>query len=92
MLGIVWIGALAAIVFKFAWVDAPTWISSVIGVALGWVAVIVVPQLIDEVEIGGSTLVFIGGLLYTAGALVYAFGAPTRIRPSSGSTRSSTCS
>jgi hemolysin III len=76
VLGIVWIGALAAIVFKFAWIDAPTWISSVIGVALGWVGVIVFPQLLDEIGLGGTLLVLIGGLLYTAGALVYAFRRP----------------
>jgi hemolysin III len=76
VLGIVWIGALAAIVFKFAWIDAPTWISSVIGVALGWVGVIVFPQLLDEIGLGGTLLVLAGGLLYTAGALVYAFRRP----------------
>jgi hemolysin III len=76
VLGIVWIGALAAIVFKFAWVDAPTWISSVIGVALGWVGVIMAPQLLDEIGLGASVLVLAGGLLYTAGALVYAFRRP----------------
>jgi hemolysin III len=76
VLGIVWIGALAAIVFKFSWIDAPTWISSVIGVALGWVGVIVFPQLLVEIGLGASLLVVAGGLLYTAGALVYAFRRP----------------
>jgi hemolysin III len=76
VLGIVWIGALAAIVFKFAWVDAPTWISSMIGVALGWVGVIMAPQLLDEIGLAASLLVLAGGLLYTAGALVYAFRRP----------------
>ena len=76
VLGIVWVGALAAIVFKFGWVDAPKWISAVIGVALGWVGVIVFPQLLDEIGLGGSLLVLAGGLLYTAGALVYAFRRP----------------
>jgi hemolysin III len=76
VLGIVWIGALAAIVFKFAWVDAPTWISSVIGVTLGWIGVIMAPQLLDEIGLGASLLVLAGGLLYTAGALVYAFRRP----------------
>jgi hemolysin III len=76
VLGIVWIGALAAIVFKFAWVDAPTWISSVIGVALGWVGVIMAPQLLNEIGLAASLLVLAGGLLYTAGALVYAFRRP----------------
>jgi len=76
VLGIVWSGALAAVVFKFAWVDAPKWISAVIGVALGWVGVVVFPQLVNEIGVGGSLLVVAGGLLYTAGALVYALRRP----------------
>jgi hemolysin III len=76
VLGIVWSGALAAVVFKFAWVDAPKWISSVIGVALGWVGVVVFPQLVDGIGVGGSVLIVAGGLLYTAGALVYALRRP----------------
>ena len=76
VLGIVWTGALAAVAFKFAWVDAPKWISAVIGIALGLVGVVVFPQLLDEIGVGGSLLVVAGGLLYTAGALVYALRRP----------------
>jgi len=76
VLGIVWTGALAAVAFKFAWVDAPKWISAVIGIALGWVGVVVFPQLVNEIGVGGSLLVVAGGLLYTAGALVYALRRP----------------
>jgi hemolysin III len=76
VLGIVWIGALAAIVFKFAWVDAPKWISAAIGIVLGWVGVIVFPQLLHEIGLGGVVLVLAGGLFYTAGALVYALRRP----------------
>jgi len=76
VLGIVWTGALAAVAFKFAWVDAPKWISAVIGIALGWVGVVVFPQLVDGIGVGGSLLVVAGGLLYTAGALVYALRRP----------------
>jgi hemolysin III len=76
VLSIVWAGALAGIVFKFGWVDAPKWISAVIGVALGWVGVIVFPQLLDEIGLGGSALVLVGGLLYTVGAVVYATRRP----------------
>jgi len=76
VLSIVWAGALAAIVFKFAWIDAPQWISAVIGVALGWVGVVVAPQLLGEIGVAASLLVLAGGLLYTLGALVYAFRRP----------------
>ena len=67
VLSIVWAGALAAIVFKFAWIDAPKWISAVIGVALGWIGVVVAPQLLGEIGVAASLLVLAGGLLYTLG-------------------------
>ena len=76
VLSIVWAGALAAIVFKFGWVDAPKWISAVLGVTLGWVGVIMFPQLLDDIGLGGSALVLVGGLLYTIGAVVYATRRP----------------
>ena len=76
VLGIVWVGAFAGIVFKFAWVDAPKWTSAAIGVTLGWVGVVVFPQLLDRIGLSGTLLVLAGGLLYTAGAVVYAFRRP----------------
>lgn len=76
VLGIVWIGAFVAIVFKFAWLDAPKWISVAIGIVLGWVGVIVFPQLLDEIGLGGVLLILAGGLFYTVGALVYALRRP----------------
>jgi len=76
VLGIVWIGAAAAIALKFLWVDAPTWLSAAIGIVLGWVAVAVFPQIFDRVGIAGSVLVLTGGIAYTAGAVVYALRRP----------------
>jgi hemolysin III len=76
VLGIVWIGALVAIVFKCAWLDAPKWISVAIGIALGWVGVIVFPQLLHAIGVGGVLLVLAGGLFYTVGGLVYALRRP----------------
>jgi hemolysin III len=76
VLGIVWIGAAVAIALKFLWVDAPKWLSAVIGIGLGWVAVVVFPQILDRVGIAGSLLVLAGGLAYTAGAIVYALRRP----------------
>jgi hemolysin III len=76
VLGIVWIGAATAIALKFLWVDSPKWLSAAIGVALGWVAVVVFPQILDRVGLAGSLLVLAGGLAYTAGAVVYALRRP----------------
>jgi hemolysin III len=76
VLGIVWTGAAIAIALKFFWLDAPKWLSAVIGIGLGWVAIAVLPQIFDRVGIAGSVLVLAGGLAYTAGALVYALRRP----------------
>jgi hemolysin III len=76
ILAIVWGGALLAMVVKFAWVDAPKWVAAVIGIALGWVAVVALPQLVSGIPPAALTLLSVGGIAYTAGALVYAGRRP----------------
>jgi hemolysin III len=71
VLTIIWAGAAAAIVLKFVWVAAPKWLAAAIGIALGWVAVVVLPQLIGRVNLAAVILLIAGGLAYTAGAVVY---------------------
>jgi hemolysin III len=76
VLTIVWAGAIAAIVLKFVWVAAPKWLAAAIGLALGWVAVVALPQLIAKADPAAVILLVAGGLAYTAGAVVYARRRP----------------
>ncbi len=76
ILAVVWSGALAGIVMKLVWIDAPKALVAILYLALGWVAVAAFPTMLDELGITGTALVAVGGLLYTAGALVYAFQRP----------------
>jgi hemolysin III len=76
VLAVVWSGAVIAILLKFLWVDAPKWLAAAIAIALGWVAVVVFPQLLDGIGWDGMTLVLAGGLLYTLGGLAYALRRP----------------
>ena len=72
----VWIGALAGIVFRVAWLHAPAWLYTPFYVALGWVAVAVLPAL---AQAGGAvvlTLIVVGGLAYSAGGVIYALRRP----------------
>jgi hemolysin III len=78
VLSIVWSGCAVAIVLKFVWVDAPKWLAALVAVALGWVGVVAFPHLVDA-GIGPLVLLGVGGLLYTAGAVVYARGRPDPI-------------
>lgn len=75
ILSIVWGGAVAAILLKLFWVTSPKWLAAVIGVALGWVGAVATPQLL-KLHLAGLILAATGGLLYTAGAIVYARRRP----------------
>ena len=72
---VVWVGAAAGLVLNLLWVDAPTWLTALVFLALGWVGVVAVPELLD-VGIAPAVLVFVGGGLYTLGALAYAAKRP----------------
>ena len=76
ILVVVWAGALGGIVLKLVWIDAPKPLVAVLYVMLGWVAVAAFPDLLDELGVTSTALVAAGGLLYTAGAVVYALGRP----------------
>ncbi len=76
ILAIVWTGSAAAIVLKFVWVRAPKWLAAAIGIGLGWVAVVALPQLVTRLSAVEATLLIVGGLAYTAGAVVYARRRP----------------
>ncbi|MEJ8650705.1 hemolysin III family protein [Streptomyces sp. MS1.AVA.3] len=76
LLSAVWAGALAGIAFRLLWIGAPRWLYTPCYIALGWVAVFYLP---DFARTGGTAvvaLVISGGLLYTAGAVVYGLKRP----------------
>jgi hemolysin III len=75
VLSIVWSGAAVAIALKLFWVRAPKWLSAAIGLTLGWVGAVAISQLL-KVDLAGVLLVVAGGLLYSAGAIVYAIRRP----------------
>jgi hemolysin III len=76
---VVWAGALAGVVFELVWIDALTWRFAVAYIALGWVAVAAVPQLAVAIGVDGLTLFGLGGVLYAAGAVVYAVRRPNPV-------------
>jgi hemolysin III len=76
VLAVVWTGAALAIAVKFVWVDAPKWLSAVIGLALGWIGVAAMPQVWRNAGPAAVVLLAAGGVAYTAGAIVYARRRP----------------
>ena len=92
ILVVVWIGAIAGAIVEMVWIEHPKWVAALIYLSLGWVAVVAFPELWSEMGVAGTLLVAAGGLLYTAGAVVYATQRPNPSPASSATTRSSTCS
>jgi hemolysin III len=76
VLAIVWAGALAAATAKFVWVDAPKWLAVALGLALGWVGIALLPQMVNRLDPAAVALIGVGGLVYSAGAIVYARRRP----------------
>jgi hemolysin III len=76
VLGVVWIGAAVAIAFKLVWIDAPYWVAAALGIVLGWAGIVALPQIYDSIGPWGVALIGVGGVAYTAGAVVYARRRP----------------
>jgi hemolysin III len=68
----VWILALAGIVQKLAWMQAPRWFSTVLYLGMGWAAMIVAKPLLSAAPMGFFLWIIAGGLFYSVGAVVYA--------------------
>ncbi|HWE91162.1 MAG TPA: hemolysin III family protein [Pseudonocardiaceae bacterium] len=81
VLGVVWGGAIAGVTLKLLWPQAPRWFGVPIYIALGWVAVFVLPQLAHHAGVTALVLLLVGGALYTVGAIFYATRWPNP-RPS----------
>jgi len=73
---VLWAGALGGVVFKLLWIDAPKWLLAAVYILLGFVSAAVFGQLPAAIGWLGVAGLGAGGLLYTAGAIVYASGRP----------------
>lgn len=76
LLTTIWVAAVFGMVFRIAWLAAPRALYTVLYLAMGWAAVGWMPQFLAT---GGPVfvgLIMAGGLLYTIGALAYAFKRP----------------
>lgn len=76
LLMIVWAGAALGVAFRLLWTGAPRWLYVPAYIALGWVAVFYMPQLLASGGWGVVSLLVLGGLAYTAGAVVYGLKRP----------------
>ena len=69
----IWILTLTGIIMKLAWLGAPRFIYTSFYLFLGWLAVFFIMPIYRTLPLPGFILLITGGILYTAGALIYAF-------------------
>jgi hemolysin III len=76
VLAIVWSGAAAAIFIRLFWISAPKWVAAVVGISLGWVGVVALPEVVAHAGWACMLLILAGGIVYSAGAVIYALRRP----------------
>jgi hemolysin III len=76
VLATVWAGALIGIALQWLPVHVPRALFTSVYVVVGWSMALALPQLFHGMGALGFSLVMAGGVLYTAGAVVYAAKAP----------------
>lgn len=72
----VWTIAALGILVTLAWVGAPPWVSNTLYLGMGWIAVLVIRPLLGAAPLGFFLLLFIGGVIYTIGAVLLALQWP----------------
>ncbi|MEV8514294.1 hemolysin III family protein [Dactylosporangium sp. NPDC051484] len=77
ILATVWGGALLGVTMKFATaMSKRRWLSAPLYIALGWVAVAVLPDILHTGGVTALVLTLAGGAFYTVGAVFYALRRP----------------
>ncbi|GAC1610999.1 MAG: hemolysin III family protein [Mycobacteriales bacterium] len=76
VLGVVWGGALTGILLRNVLRKPPQWVFVGLYLALGWVALGIVPDVLRHGGVAVLVLLLAGGLFYSFGAVVYALRRP----------------
>ena len=76
LFGMIWGLAAAGIIMKIFWMHAPRWLSTAIYLAMGWMVLVGVYPLVRELSTGALCWLAGGGVVYSAGAVIYALKWP----------------
>ncbi|MGZ4140649.1 MAG: PAQR family membrane homeostasis protein TrhA [Actinomycetota bacterium] len=76
ILAAVWGIAAIGVALKMTRLKAASRAGTAMYVALGWTAIVALPQLVKDLSAASIALLFIGGALYTTGAIIYALRRP----------------
>ncbi|WP_419786911.1 PAQR family membrane homeostasis protein TrhA [Pseudodesulfovibrio sp.] len=74
--GVIWGLALGGIAMKVFWLNAPRWFSTAVYLAMGWLVLVGIYPLVRELSPAALAWLAVGGLVYSAGAVIYALRRP----------------
>lgn len=76
LLALVWTITLLGVFMKIFWIKAPNWVSSVLYISMGWLAVLVLSPLAQSMPKEGMFWLVLGGIFYTIGGTIYGIKKP----------------
>lgn len=76
LLTLVWTFATVGIIIKLFIIDAPRWLNTGAYLAMGWMAIFAIPELLKNMPPEVVVWMALGGTLYTVGAIVYVLERP----------------
>ncbi|MDD2495700.1 MAG: hemolysin III family protein [Tissierellia bacterium] len=81
LLSIVWGITLIGIFIKIFWINAPRWVSAGLYIGMGWLSVFVLSPLVKSMSPEGLVWLFLGGIMYTIGGVIYGLKKPNIDKP-----------
>lgn len=79
--GCVWGVAVLGILLSLLWIDCPRWLTSGVYLFMGWMALGALDAIISALPSSQLFMLVLGGVLYSAGGILYAVKWPGRNNP-----------
>jgi hemolysin III len=70
-LAIIWSLAVIGIITKLYFIHAPRWVTAGVYILMGWLSIFAIQEMLSALPALTIFWLFIGGVIYTAGAVVY---------------------
>ena len=74
--GVIWSLALIGIAVKLVVVSAPRWLTASVYLLMGWLSVAAIGEILSTMPPGALIWLFLGGVFFTAGAVIYILKKP----------------
>ncbi|MDR2648335.1 MAG: hemolysin III family protein [Clostridiales bacterium] len=79
ILSVVWSLAAVGCIMKILWINSPRWLYTLIYLLMGWFVIVAVKPMLRNIAPGGLLCLLAGGLMYSAGAVIYVLKRPRLI-------------